>query len=83
MAFDQFGRQIHYLRISLTDHCNLRCLYCMPEEMIFRPNAELMQDDEILTFVRLFTGPDKIRLTGRATVRCTCGRFGAVPTHPV
>jgi cyclic pyranopterin phosphate synthase len=39
MAFDRFGRKIHYLRISLTDHCNLRCVYCMPEEMIFRPPA--------------------------------------------
>jgi cyclic pyranopterin phosphate synthase len=66
MAFDHFGRQIHYLRISLTDHCNLRCLYCMPEEMVFRPSAELMQDDEIMTLVSLFTtlGFDKIRLTG-------------------
>jgi cyclic pyranopterin phosphate synthase len=66
MALDRYGRRLNYLRISLTDHCNLRCLYCMPEEMVFRPSAELMQDDEILTFVRLFTslGFDKIRLTG-------------------
>jgi len=66
MALDRYGRRIHYLRISLTDHCNLRCLYCMPEEMVFRPSAELMQDDEILTLVRLFVrlGFDKIRLTG-------------------
>jgi cyclic pyranopterin phosphate synthase len=66
MAFDKYGRQLTYLRISLTDHCNLRCLYCMPEEMVFRPSAELMQDEEILTLVRLFTGLgfDKIRLTG-------------------
>lgn len=66
MAIDRFGRRIQYLRISLTDHCNLRCLYCMPEEMTFRPNAELMQDDEILTFARLFAdlGFYKIRLTG-------------------
>lgn len=66
MALDKYGRRIHYLRISLTDHCNLRCLYCMPEEMVFQPSAELMQDDEILTLVRLFTGLgfDKIRLTG-------------------
>jgi GTP 3',8-cyclase len=72
MAIDRFGRSIHYLRISLTDHCNLRCVYCMPEEMTFRPNAELMQDDEILTLVRLFAnlGFDKIRLTGgEPTVR--------------
>ncbi len=66
MALDRYGRRLHYLRISLTDHCNLRCLYCMPEEMVFRPSAELMQDGEILYLVRLFVslGFDKIRLTG-------------------
>jgi cyclic pyranopterin phosphate synthase len=72
MAIDRFGRNIHYLRISLTDHCNLRCVYCMPEDMTFRPNAELMQDDEIALFTRLFAslGFDKIRLTGgEPTVR--------------
>ncbi len=72
MALDRFGRTIHYLRISLTDHCNLRCVYCMPEDMTFRPNAELMQDDELITLVRLFTrlGFDKFRLTGgEPTVR--------------
>lgn len=72
MAFDRFGRKIQYLRISLTDHCNLRCLYCMPDDMTFRPNAELMQDDEILFFTRLFAnlGFNKIRLTGgEPTVR--------------
>ena len=72
MALDRFGRLIHYLRISLTDHCNLRCVYCMPEDMTFRPNAELMQDDEILLMVNLFArlGFDKFRLTGgEPTVR--------------
>ena len=72
MAFDRFGRMIHYLRISLTDHCNLRCVYCMPEDMTFRPNADLMQDDELLLLVRLFAtlGFDKLRLTGgEPTVR--------------
>jgi cyclic pyranopterin phosphate synthase len=72
MTIDRFGRIIHYLRISLTDHCNLRCIYCMPEEMTFRPSAELMQDEEVMTFVRLFTrlGFDKFRLTGgEPTVR--------------
>src|SRR5512136_1955620 len=72
MALDRFGRNIHYLRISLTDHCNLRCLYCMPDDASFRPNAELMQDDEVLSFVSLFTrlGFDKYRLTGgEPTVR--------------
>ncbi len=72
MAIDRFGRKIHYLRISLTDHCNLRCIYCMPEDQTFRPNADLMQDDEILLLTRLFAGLgfDKIRLTGgEPTVR--------------
>ena len=72
MALDRFGRKIHYLRISLTDHCNLRCVYCMPEDMTFRPNAEMLQDDEILLLTRVFAdlGFDKIRLTGgEPTVR--------------
>ncbi len=72
MAIDQFGRDIHYLRISLTDHCNLRCVYCMPEDQTFRPNPELMQDDEVLALTRMFAslGFDKIRLTGgEPTVR--------------
>lgn len=72
MVIDRFGRNIHYLRISLTDKCNLRCVYCMPEDMTFRPNAELMQDDELLTLVKLCArlGFDKIRLTGgEPTVR--------------
>lgn len=72
MALDQFGRRINYLRISLTDHCNLRCIYCMPDDMTFRPGAELLQDHEILRLVRIFTqvGFDKFRLTGgEPTVR--------------
>ena len=72
MALDRFGRRIHYLRISLTDHCNLRCVYCMPEDMTFRPPAEMLQDEEIIFLVRLFAslGFDKIRLTGgEPTVR--------------
>lgn len=66
MAYDSFGRNIHYLRISLTDKCNMRCVYCMPEEMVFRPTSELMSRDECLRLVRLFVdlGVDKVRLTG-------------------
>ncbi|MEZ4610933.1 MAG: hypothetical protein R2838_11945 [Caldilineaceae bacterium] len=44
---DSYGRRINYLRISLTDVCNLRCVYCMPEQMQFRPRAELMSDEEV------------------------------------
>ncbi len=72
IAQDRFGRMINYLRISLTDKCNLRCVYCMPEDMVFRPKHELMQDDELRTFVRVFAdlGFHKFRLTGgEPTVR--------------
>lgn len=65
-ASDSFGRRIDYLRISLTDACNLRCVYCMPESMRFRPRAELLQDHEILTIVQAAAelGTRKVRLTG-------------------
>lgn len=71
-AIDRFGRTINYLRVSLTDKCNLRCVYCMPEDMIFRPQAELMQDHELMALVRVFAslGFNKYRLTGgEPTVR--------------
>jgi cyclic pyranopterin phosphate synthase len=63
---DSYGRRIDYLRISLTDACNLRCVYCMPEDMRFRPRSELLQDEEILAIVRITAdlGVTKIRLTG-------------------
>jgi cyclic pyranopterin phosphate synthase len=66
MALDRFGRKIRYLRISLTDHCNLRCIYCMPEDQTFQPNSALMQDDELIKLTNLFVklGFDKVRLTG-------------------
>ncbi|WP_376789086.1 GTP 3',8-cyclase MoaA [Thermoflexus sp.] len=72
MVFDQFGRHIRYLRISLTDRCNLRCVYCMPEKMVFLPREELLTDEELIRLTRLFAelGFDKIRLTGgEPTVR--------------
>jgi len=63
---DSYGRRINYLRISLTDACNLRCVYCMPEDMSFRPRHELMSDDEILFLVKVGAslGVNKVRLTG-------------------
>lgn len=69
---DSYGRNIHYLRISLTDRCNFRCVYCMPAEMGFAPPSYLMQDDELLRLVRIATsvGFDRVRLTGgEPTVR--------------
>ena len=72
MTLDRFGRTIHYLRVSLTDRCNLRCVYCMPEDITFLPSADLLQDDELLFLIRLFAslGFHKYRLTGgEPTVR--------------
>src|SRR5665213_2862470 len=67
MIMDSYNRGHNYLRISLTDKCNLRCFYCMPEEDYeFAPSAKLMQADEILELAKIFVanGVDKIRLTG-------------------
>lgn len=67
MIQDSFGRIHNYLRISLTDNCNLRCFYCMPEEDYdFTPAARLMQVDEIEALAKIFVaqGVTKIRLTG-------------------
>lgn len=72
MSFDRFGRNINYMRISLTDKCNLRCVYCMPEDMTFRPRESLLQDEEIYRLVDIFAGLGfkKFRLTGgEPTVR--------------
>ncbi len=86
MPLDRFGRNINYLRNSLTDKCNLRCVYCMPEDMTFRPNAELMQDDELIRLVQLCAelGFQKYRLTGgeptlRANVVEIVRRMAATP----
>ena len=67
MITDNFNRTHNYLRISLTDNCNLRCFYCMPEEDYdFTPASRLMQADEIETLAKIFVeqGVTKIRLTG-------------------
>ena len=67
MIVDGFSRVHDYLRISLTDNCNLRCFYCMPEEEYeFTPASRLMQVDEIEAIAKVFVahGVKKIRLTG-------------------
>jgi cyclic pyranopterin phosphate synthase len=72
MVIDQFGRTLDYLRISLTDRCNLRCIYCMPQSIRFQPTSFLMSDDEVYRLTGLFAdlGFKKFRLTGgEPTVR--------------
>src|SRR5262245_64082103 len=63
---DSFGRVHNNLRISVTDRCNLRCTYCMPEEVVFLDRAELLTFEEITHLVRVAAplGIDKVRLTG-------------------
>lgn len=64
---DTFGRQHNYLRISLSERCNLRCKYCMPEDGVpLTPDNELLSTEEIINLARLFVseGVNKIRLTG-------------------
>lgn len=67
MIVDSYSRVHNYLRISLTDNCNLRCFYCMPEEeYVFTPASRLMQVHEIRQLAEIFVkeGVNKIRLTG-------------------
>jgi GTP 3',8-cyclase len=66
MLIDRFGRPHDRLRISVTDRCNLRCTYCMPEDVQFLPREELLSFEEIAAFVRAAVplGIRKLRLTG-------------------
>ncbi len=63
---DQFGRQITYLRLSVTDRCDLRCTYCMAEKMQFLPKRDLLTIEELDTVAAAFVarGVKKIRITG-------------------
>jgi len=67
MAKDTFGRRIDYLRISVTDRCNLRCVYCMPDEGVqFKEHDEILSYEEIVRLARIAAeeGISKVRLTG-------------------
>jgi GTP 3',8-cyclase len=87
MIVDGFNRVHNYLRISLTDNCNLRCFYCMPEEDYdFTPAGRLMQTDEIVEISKIFVdqGVKKIRLTGgeplvRKDAATIINRLGQLP----
>jgi cyclic pyranopterin phosphate synthase len=63
---DRYGRQITYLRVSVTDRCDFRCTYCMAEEMTFLPKKDVLSFEEIDTIVAAFVsrGVRKVRLTG-------------------
>ncbi|MFT5218833.1 MAG: cyclic pyranopterin phosphate synthase [Planctomycetota bacterium] len=63
---DRFGRTVNYIRMSATDRCDLRCVYCMPEKMKFVPRTQLLTLEEMESIGRTFInlGVDKIRITG-------------------
>jgi cyclic pyranopterin phosphate synthase len=82
---DRFARAITYLRLSVTDRCDLRCTYCMPERMTFLPRAEVLSLEELYRLSRAFIerGVTKLRLTGGnpwcgATWSIWCGRSAAI-----
>ncbi len=63
---DSFGRQVKYLRVSLTDRCDFRCVYCMSDDMQFVPRAQVLTLEETLVLAKAFVdlGVNKIRITG-------------------
>ena len=63
---DNFGRTINYVRLSVTDRCDLRCVYCMAEDMTFLPRAEVLSIEELATLGETFVGlgVTKLRITG-------------------
>lgn len=66
LLIDNFGRQINYVRFSVTDRCDFRCVYCMSEHMTFLPRAQILTLEELATLGRAFVelGARKIRITG-------------------
>ena len=63
---DKFGRRVDYIRLSVTDRCDFRCVYCMTEEMTFLPRAQVLSLEELYMVGKAFVdlGVKKIRLTG-------------------
>lgn len=63
---DQFGRTVDYIRLSITDRCDFRCVYCMAEEMTFLPRDEVLSLEDCARLVKIFVelGVSKVRITG-------------------
>lgn len=83
---DKFGRQVDYVRLSVTDRCDFRCVYCMTEDMQFLPRKQILSLEELYTVARAFTelGVRKIRLTGgepmvRSDVMSLIEQLGQLP----
>ena len=83
---DKFGRTVDYVRLSVTDRCDFRCVYCMTEDMTFLPRKQILSLEEIYEIALAFTelGVKKIRLTGgepmvRSDVMSLIGKLGSLP----
>ena len=86
MLVDQHGRHIDYVRLSVTDRCDFRCVYCMSEEMTFLPRKQVLSLEEIYQVAKSFTelGVNKLRLTGgeplvRKNVMSLIEKIGKLP----
>jgi GTP 3',8-cyclase len=66
VLIDSFGRKVDYIRLSITDRCDLRCVYCMSEDMAFLPRDEVLSLEECARLVKVFVslGVSKVRITG-------------------
>lgn len=83
---DKYGRHIDYVRLSVTDRCDFRCVYCMSEKMTFLPRNQILSLEEIYRVAKAFTqlGVNKIRLTGgeplvRSNILTLVEKIGALP----
>ena len=83
---DRFGRRVDYVRLSITDRCDFRCVYCMAEDMTFVPKPDVLTLEELYRVARAFVdlGVGKIRLTGgepliRNNILSLVGRLGQLP----
>ena len=85
---DRFGRHVTYVRLSVTDRCDLRCVYCMSEDVQFVPRSQLLTLEEIARLGRCFSelGVTKLRLTGgeplvRRNILWLFEQLGALAGH--
>ncbi len=83
---DKYGRRVDYIRLSVTDRCDFRCVYCMTEDMTFLPRDQILSLEELYRVAKVFTelGVRKIRLTGgepmvRTNVMSLIEKLGALP----
>ncbi|MBR9828979.1 MAG: GTP 3',8-cyclase MoaA [Oceanospirillales bacterium] len=85
---DRFGRRVNYLRLSVTDRCDFRCVYCMTEKMQFLPHSEVLSLEELYEVAAAFSqlGTNRIRLTGgeplvRRNIMSLIERLGRLPAE--